>query len=200
MITVILFDLDGVVRHFDPRLTAAIERRHAMTPGDIGRAAFRSPLIEDVTTGRLSRAEWEARITADLGNADAVAEWSRQPASADPAVLALAGALRERGLRTAILTNGTDRIPEEVAELGLGDRFDAIFNTAAIGYAKPDPRAFRHVLEVMGVAPDAVLFTDDSPGHVAAARRVGMVSQHFVGVAELVHALEENGVPVDLSR
>lgn len=48
--------------------------------------------------------------------------------------------------------------------------------------------------------PDAVLFTDDSPGHVAAARRVGMVSQHFVGVAELVHALEENGVPVDLSR
>ncbi|GAB3808062.1 hypothetical protein GCM10028798_33560 [Humibacter antri] len=142
MIDVALFDLDGVVRHFDPSNVRRIEVRHGVAAGAIERFAFSSPLIEQVTTGRLSRRDWVARIAEHVGNPDAAAEWGRQPFRADRAVLSLADELRALGLRTAILTNGTDTIPAEAAELGLDAHFDEIFNSATIGFAKPDQRAF----------------------------------------------------------
>lgn len=194
MIAVVLFDLDGVVRHFDPRSVEDIERRHGIEAGAIERFAFSSPLIEDVTTGCISRRDWVEQIAEHLGSHEAAAEWGRQPFRADPAVLALADALRARGLRTAILTNGTDTIPAEAAELGLDAHFEAIFNSATIGYAKPHPRAFQHVLDSMGVAASAVFFTDDSPAKLAGAAKLGMTTHHYTGIAELGQALRDSGI------
>ena len=49
----------------------------------------------------------------------------------------------------------------EIAALGIADRFDAIFNSADIGFVKPDVRAFEHVRHALGVAAVQVFFTDD---------------------------------------
>jgi HAD superfamily hydrolase (TIGR01509 family) len=195
VIAVVLFDLDGVVRHFDRRNVADIERRHGIEEGAIELFAFSSPLIEDVTTGRISRRDWVERIAEHLGSYDAAAEWGHQPFSADLEVLALVDALRARGLRTAILTNGTDTIPAETSQLGLDSHFDAVFNSATIGYAKPDRRAFQHVVDSMGVAAREVFFTDDSPAKLVGAARLGMMTHHYTGSAELERALRDNGVP-----
>jgi putative hydrolase of the HAD superfamily len=194
VITVVLFDLDGVVRHFDPRNVEHIEKRHGIAAAAIERFAFSSPLIERVTTGRMSRREWVAQIAEHLGNSEAAAEWERQPFRSDPAVLIIADQVRGLGLRTAILTNGTDTIPAEAAELGLGTHFDVIFNSAAIGYAKPDLRAFQHVLDDMGVTGSEVFFTDDSPAKLAGASALGMTTHHYTGVAALEKALRHVGI------
>lgn len=161
MIRVVLFDLDGVIRHFDPRIVADIERRHDLTAGIIERVAFAAPLIQEVTTGRMTRAEWVRRIGDRIGDLDAAEEWGAQSASIDESVLELSDDIRSAGLRTAVLTNGTDTIPAEVAAHGIATRFDAFFNSADIGYAKPDARSFQHVLETLGVKGEAVFFTDD---------------------------------------
>ena len=54
--------------------------------------------------------------------------------------------LRASGLGVFVLTNGTDRVPEELDELGLGDflgtRRRFLLNTADLGAAKPDREAF----------------------------------------------------------
>ncbi|MEE1651384.1 HAD hydrolase-like protein [Brachybacterium sp. J144] len=71
---------------------------------------------------------------------------------------------------TGILTNGTDTIPAEVAGLGLTSHFDPIFNSAAIGYIKPDVRVFLHVLEQLGLGAPEVFFTDDSEGKLHGTR------------------------------
>lgn len=195
MIAVVLFDLDGVVRHFDHSSVEDIEKRHGIEAGVIDRFAFSSPLIEDVTTGRISRRDWIEEIGEYLGNHEAAAEWGRQPFHADPAVLALVDELRALGLRTAILTNGTDTIPAETAMLGLDSHFDAIFNSATIGYAKPHPRAFQHVLDSMSVAAGAVFFTDDSPAKIAGAAKLGISTHHYTGIASLEQALRDCNVP-----
>jgi putative hydrolase of the HAD superfamily len=111
-------------------------------------------------------------------------------------VLAIADALRAAGIRTAILTNGTDTIPAEAAELGLTAHFDAIFNSAEIGWAKPDARAFRHVLDALGLEASEVFFTDDSAGKLAGAEEVGMMTHHFVSAEGLRDALREAGLEV----
>lgn len=190
-ITTVLFDLDGVVRRFDPDAVAEIERRHGIEPGTIESFAFSAPLLHEVTTGKLRRAEWVDRIAAHLGSAAPAEEWSRQPYRVDAGVVALADQLRAVGLRTAVLTNGTDTIPAEAEHMRLHDHFDAVFNSAEIGYAKPDPRAFFAVLDALEVGPHEVFFTDDSPEKVAGADALGFRTHLYEGVSGLRRALQE---------
>lgn len=195
-IRAVLFDLDGVVRHFGAAFTADIETRHGLAPGAILHAAFEPDLLEQVTTGAISRRAWVDRVGATLGSMAAADEWGRQPSEVDPEVLAIADALRAAGIRTAILTNGTDTIPAEAAALGLTAHFDAIFNSAEIGWAKPDVRAFQHVLDALGLAGAEVFFTDDSASKLVGAEELGMPTHHFTSADGLRGALRAEGVGV----
>ena len=193
-ITTVLFDLDGVIRHFDPDAVAEIERRHGIDPGAIEGFAFAAPLLQEVTTGKLRRAEWVDRIAKHLGNPAAAQEWSRQPYRMDAEVIALADQLRTAGLLTAVLTNGTDTIPAEAEQMGLHAHFDAVFNSAEIGHAKPDARAFRAVLDALGIEPHQVFFTDDSPGKLDGAKGLGIWTHLYQGVTGLRRALQAHGI------
>ena len=122
-----------------------------------------------MTTGRISRSAWVRRLGELAGNMAAADEWGRQPARIDEAVLELSDEIRRLGIITAVLTNGTDTIPAELAELDITHRFDAIFNSAEIGFAKPDVRAFTHVLDTLGVAAEDAYFTDDSASKIVGA-------------------------------
>jgi HAD superfamily hydrolase (TIGR01509 family) len=196
MIHVVLFDLDGVVRHFDPAFMTDLEHRRGVNPGSIERVAFSKPLIEEVTTGRITRDEWVRRMGETLGDHAAAEEWGRHPSTVDDEVLDLSDEIRGLGLKTAILTNGTDTIAAEVDAHGFTGRFDAIFNSAVIGFAKPDVRAFQHVLDALDVTGDEVFFTDDTASKLVGADTLGMRTHHFHGVLALRAALSVAGVPV----
>jgi putative hydrolase of the HAD superfamily len=196
MIRVVLFDLDGVIRHFDASYVADIERRHGLAAGTLDDIAYAKPLIEDVTTGRISRMDWVRQIGELAANPAAAAEWGVQPAVVDAALLHLSDELRAAGLTTALLTNGTDTIPAEIDSLGIGDRFDAIFNSAAIGYVKPDIRAFEYVLRALGVKAEEVFFTDDSASKLTGAAILSMRTHLFDDVEGLRRHLVEAGVDI----
>ena len=103
----------------------------------------------------------------------------------DDDVVALANELRAAGTTTAILTNGTTRVESECATLGIPDHFDHLFNSARIGYAKPDRRVFEHVVTALGVAPQDCAFTDDSAAKLAGAIELGMATHHYQRVEPL---------------
>lgn len=189
-IDAIVFDLDGVVRHFDPEHPGLVEARHGLDPGVLWATAFAPERIGPVITGRVTRAEWTEQIGAAVGSPTAAVEWLAQPASVDDDVLTIVDGLRVGGYPVSILTNGTDTVPAELEEAGIRDRFDHLFNTAEIGVAKPDPAIFHHVGQALGVTPGSVFFTDDSAGHVAAAADVGWVAHHFAGTAGLRATLD----------
>lgn len=193
-IRAVLFDLDGVVRHFDAEYTADIERRYGFAPGAITDVAFEPELLLQVTTGEISRRAWVEQVGTTLASAAAADEWGRQPFDTDERVLDIVDALRAAGIRTAILTNGTDTIPAEVEALGLPERFDAIFNSAEIGWTKPDIRAFQHVLDAFEVEGPEMFFTDDSAAKLVGADALGMVTHHFTSVEGLRAALREAGI------
>lgn len=194
MIRAVVFDLDGVLRHFDPAHVTEIENRHALPEGSIQQAAFAPELLAPVITGRTSRADWVRRVGEQLGNPRAAAEWGRHPSEPDAEMLALCDELRASGIRTAILTNGTDTIPAELQESGIDAHVDAVFNSAEIGVAKPDPRVFRHVLEALGLEPAEVFFTDDSASKLTGAQALGMHTHHYTGADGLRTALQAAGI------
>lgn len=194
-VSVVLLDLDGVVRHFDSSSLAEVEQRHGLASGALMAAAFAPDLIESVTTGRISHAMWTDAIGAAVGSRLAAVEWLADRGSIDVDVLDLVDELRAGGVTVAILTNGTDAVAAELAQAGVDRRVDAVFNSADIGFAKPDIRAFEHVCRELEVAPAEVFFTDDSEGKLTGARELGMHVEHFVGVAKLRASLQALGLP-----
>ncbi len=116
-----------MIRHVDPNIVADIERKHELVTGTLEGFAFAKPLVEEVTAGRITRSDWVRQVGELEGSAEAAEEWV-QPAYVDRDILDLSDEIRRLGLRTAVLTHGTDIIPAEIAALGLASRFDAIFN------------------------------------------------------------------------
>ena len=79
----------------------------------------------------------------------------------------------------------------ELKALGIDDRFDAIFNSADIGFAMPDRRAFQYACDHLGVAPPEVFFTDDSEFKLSGAIELGMTARPYNGITRFQHHLDE---------
>lgn len=193
-ITTVLLDLDGVVRHFDPAHAAAVEATYGLDVGCLNAAGFESGLIQQLITGRITRAEWGDQVGERVGSVEAARAWLVDIGTVDPEILAVVDELRSAGLVVAILTNGTDTIPSEMITLGLAERFDRIFNTSEIGYAKADARSFAYVCQALEVEPASVFFTDDSQSNLGPASSLGMTARLFEGVPAFRTHLTELGI------
>lgn len=197
-IDALVLDLDGVVRHFDPAHEADLCRRHGLEPGSIAAAAYAPERLQPVITGATTKDEWLAAVGEAIGAPDAAAAWGRSPTTLDHDVLAVVDEVRATGRPVVILTNGTDTIDDELAALDVAHRFDAVYNSAVIGHAKPDRRAFAHVCDELGLPPARVAFADDSPAKLAGATELGMAALAFTDAPALrawLVALDVLGAP-----
>ena len=186
----LIIDLDGVLRSWAGQGTAAIERRHGLPAGSLTAVAFAPDRLVPAVTGRISDAAWRAGVAEELtrrhgaGGRDAVREWSAPVGEVDAEVLAVVRA--QRRVRTvALLSNATDRLRSDLRALSLDDEVDAVFSSAELGVAKPEPEVFVLVCEALGRAPEQCLFVDDSAEHVGAAAAVGLTAHHYRSTAEL---------------
>lgn len=182
MITVVLLDLDGVIRHFDDDFRDRVEDDHGLARGTLARIAFEPELAQLVVTGQMTFDEWTERIGELVDNPVAARQWLGERGRIDWDLVAVVDELRSSGVTVAVLTNGTDTVRAELTAHGLTEHFDAIFNSAEIGFAKPDPRAFQHVCDQLNVDPTSVLFTDDSAYKLAGAVDLGMAAVLYEGL------------------
>lgn len=83
-------------------------------------------------------------------------------------------ALKARGVRTAILSNGTLRMLAGVVEAaGLGDALDAVLSVEAVRLYKPRPEVYQMVLDTFAVAPRDVVFVSSNRWDVMGAAAFG---------------------------
>jgi 2-haloacid dehalogenase len=83
-------------------------------------------------------------------------------------------ALREAGVRLAILSNMTQGMLERGLErAGLSLKFDATLSTGLIDSYKPEPRSYRLVLDVLELERDQILFAAFAGWDVAGAKWFG---------------------------
>ncbi|HTQ78403.1 MAG TPA: HAD-IA family hydrolase [Thermoanaerobaculia bacterium] len=80
-----------------------------------------------------------------------------------PEVPGVLAALREQGLRLAVISNWDERLPELLARLELAPFFDVLVYSSEVGVEKPDRRIFAEALRRLGVEPRATLHVGDSP-------------------------------------
>jgi putative hydrolase of the HAD superfamily len=78
--------------------------------------------------------------------------------------------LKER-YRLATLSNGN----ADLARIGLAHHFEISLHAGALGYAKPDPRAYAALAEALTLRPEEILFVGDEPNaDVLGPRSSGM--------------------------
>jgi putative hydrolase of the HAD superfamily len=162
----LVIDLDGVLRSFDPAVTALIEDRAGLPAGVIGSFAFHPQLLDPAITGAMADELWRYRVAEELAGlfgdgaaADAVTEWAAYRGEIDPDVL---GLVRRVTVPVVLLTNATTRLEADLSAAGLDGEFAAVVSSARTGVVK-------------------IVYIDDDAGHIRAARARGWRVWRFTG-------------------
>lgn len=181
----LLSDLDGVIRTYPPERAMIIEQKHGLQVGAIFSAAFENALLTKAVCGLITDEAWRIEIVRKLSKVcgektaqTAIHEWSDFSGIVDHRYLQH---LQEKyiGVPISVLTNGTSRLNSDLTKLGIKNSFFKIFNSAEIGFCKPDKKIYHYVIEQFGCRPSEVLFVDDSQLNVQAASEVGMITHHY---------------------
>lgn len=205
MLPHLLFDFGGVLIDIDYERTPEAFRRLSRH----GHAAHytqaaQAEVFDLFETGQLSPPEFRQQLRQlyDLEATDEQidAAWNALLLDVPAERLALIGGLRARGHQTALLSN-TNAL--HIAEInrrlarqygfrhGIADCLDRVFYSQEVGLRKPGEEIFHHALREMNWQPADVLFIEDSPQHVATARRLGLRVLHLAPPLTLLTALPE---------
>ncbi len=82
--------------------------------------------------------------------------------------------LAASGWEHAVLSNHVPELPEIVEALGLGDLMVHVFTSAATGFEKPHPDAFRTALDALGRPANVWMVGDNPDADVAGAEQLGI--------------------------
>jgi putative hydrolase of the HAD superfamily len=79
---------------------------------------------------------------------------------------------------TACVTNNfsPDDAPMPAEVLAIFDLFDVVVESRVVGVRKPEPRFYQLACEMVGVAPDEVVYLDDLGINLKPAREMGMTT------------------------
>ncbi len=91
-----------------------------------------------------------------------------------PEVFEVLEVLRDRAIDLCVLSNWDARLHAVLDGNGLGEFLPQRFISAELGWEKPDPAIYRHVAEILRLAPGALLSVgDDSRNDVEGPRKAG---------------------------
>ena len=91
-----------------------------------------------------------------------------------PEVPAMLADLKNMGLNTAILSNGSpDMLNGAVRSAGIEDLLDQVHSVADVGIFKPDPRVYQMSVDRLAAAPQEICFMSSNAWDAAGAAHFG---------------------------
>lgn len=167
----VLFDLDGTLHDRAATLRGWLAG-HVRRFGLPEEYAGRFTVLDDF--GYRSKAEVFSELVAEFGlghGAQELLDDYRATLLNVPCLMPHAAevltALRSRGVRTAVVTNGlTGWVGAQrrcIERLGLAPLLDDVLDSVEVGLSKPDPALYRLALERLDVAAADAWFVGDSP-------------------------------------
>ena len=203
MLDAVLFDWGDTLFHFaydEELLEAGWEaglatlERDGLPGHDETAARFRERYVPLLwMPGSLDEIEYPAMIRELLGgfgieldDAELDRFLAAEHAAWEPARLlgaqthALLDSLRERGLRTGLVSNAFDPgwlLREDLERMGLAERLDAVVFSSEVGKRKPHPAIFEAALDELRIEPERALFVGDRRFEdVRGAKELGMTT------------------------
>ena len=188
MIRAVFFDLDGTLYDRDAAIVRTAEfqfatYRHHFT--HVTQSAFIERLVELDGHGHTRTPMLHHRLAAELEFSESVAEQleasfrSKYPqyCHITEDTISTLHALRDRGMKLGIITNGpAGWQSRKIEALKIAPLFDTIVISGNEGFEKPDVRIFAVALERCGVVAAESMFVGDHPeADIRGAKDAGMV-------------------------
>lgn len=182
----VVFDIGKVLFDWDPvgfydRTIGAHRRRALFAQVDLwamnAAIDLGAPLRRTVRDTADAHPDWRREIAMWCDN------WLDFTADTMPRSARLLRALRSGGVPVLALSN----FGIETFDLAAATRypvlreFDRAYVSGRLGVKKPDPRIYEIVERDCGLAADMLIFTDDRPENIAAARARGWRTHRFDG-------------------
>jgi HAD superfamily hydrolase (TIGR01509 family) len=171
----IVFDLGGVLVE-----NVTLEALSGLVPERLDTETIRSRWLASDSVrafelGRSDPLDFATSFVADWGialsPAEFLTEFATWPRDFWPASLELIDELREQHV-VACLSNCN--VVHWKRFGGFAEQFDAAFSSHLLGLIKPDREVFSALLSRLAVPPEEVLYFDDAPECVDAARDLGI--------------------------
>lgn len=197
-----IFDLGNVVIDWDPAAAIAAgvgddEARRFLTAPDFDFMAWNHG---PDSGGTWDEAEDEVRRTHPHWEQHALAYRANFAASLVgevPGTADLVRDLKAAGTRLVALTNfSAELYPVAPAMFPVLELFEEVVVSGRIGFAKPDPEAYRAALAHTDATPEQVVFVDDKQLNVDAAAELGMIAIRFTTASALRAQLRQLSLPV----
>ena len=199
-VDLVIFDLGGVIIDIDYSLTI-----HSMQ--DLGFIKFeemysqqeQSTLFTELEVGSMSPLLFINKLMSlgpkDISPNQIVSAWNKMIGPFREEVILIIKKL-SKNYKICLLSNTNDIHMELVMnnwKKNYNEEFKSLFSgfylSHEIGYRKPNPEAFNHVLNSFQLTADRALFIDDSPQHIIGAEKVGIKTHHFKDMKGLIHLI-----------
>jgi putative hydrolase of the HAD superfamily len=146
--------------------------------------------LRAVETGRISEAEFSARIGALLGieRTEGLIDRLFAGMAPDGEMIAAVRRARSAGIRTGLVSNslGEGRYDRD----SFPELFDGVVISGEVGLHKPQPEIYVLGAERVGLPPEQCVFVDDLRENCAGAEAVGMTAVLHRGADSTIPELE----------
>ena len=193
----VIFDLGGVLVDFDfMRACARLEAAGGPPAQQIRDAILQGRDKTDFDTGRTSPQAFAARVCAGIGVSLPYAEFADIWCAIFVENREVTSLLDRIGSQAdLLLLSNTDPLHLDYVrrEYGFLGKFRRLLLSYELGQAKPAPQVYQQALAAC-VPGSPVIYFDDIPEFVAAARACGLAAEQFVGIERLRRDLVQFGV------
>ncbi|MCX6905460.1 MAG: HAD-IA family hydrolase [Verrucomicrobia bacterium] len=195
---VILFDLGGVLVQSDVITPLLALCHNRLSREEARRFWLESPSVRRFESGGCAPGRFAADAVAELrlgitpeSFLEQFASWDRGPMDG---AITLLDSLKPRFTLACLSNNNELHWSRLRDETRLAGKFDRCYLSHEIGLMKPDREAFDYVVHDLAISPERILFFDDNPECVDAARAVGINAWQARGVQEVRAILSARGL------
>jgi putative hydrolase of the HAD superfamily len=190
MTRALITDFGGVLTSPLQEGFLAYQEESGVSLEELGRAMARAteehgePPLFVLERGEITETEFRARIEPHLEDGFDMTRLRTlyfERMQANRPMIEFVREVRNRGLRTALLTNNVReweplwraKLPE------IDELFEVVVDSAFVGMRKPDPAIYQLTLERLGMVAEECVFVDDLEVNCDTARALGMTAVRF---------------------
>lgn len=206
MIRNIVFDMGGVLLHYDPSHFVDLLHVSAEDKALLMREVFNTVAWFRMDRGTIGEEEAAAAMKENLpsrlhGEVNRLIQWWELELRPVEGMEELLRELKELGYGVYLLSNATLRQPEYFDRVPASQYLDGRMVSAFYRLLKPQHEIFEAFLEKFTLKAEECFFVDDSVANVEGAYCLGVAGAVFDGdVSRLRRALNAVGVPVGMGQ
>lgn len=181
MIKAAIFDFYGVIQ--TDEVTIWAEKQALEHPGiyDVVDEVSKQIDVDQITLD-----QYFAGLAEAVGrHVDVVKAELKSEVTINSPLLRVVDELRERGIKTAILSNDGSSLRAYLEEHDIVKHFDEIFISGELNMMKPDVRIYQYAITELGISASEAIFFDDRQSNVDGALAVGLQAERYASASEV---------------